>query len=107
MLKRAALARAMIMDPPLLFCDEPGAGLDPVSLASLDELLLNLKQQLGISMMIITHQVSSILRIADRVVFLEKGRVIFYGELSDALNSADRIVLDFFRKGKDGGSGHA
>ncbi|MBS0000922.1 MAG: ATP-binding cassette domain-containing protein [Cyclobacteriaceae bacterium] len=102
MLKRAALARAMIMDPPLLFCDEPGAGLDPVSLASLDSLLVNLKLQLGISMVIITHQVSSILRIADRIVFLEEGRVIFYGTLSEALDSGDPDVRDFFNKGMRG-----
>jgi phospholipid/cholesterol/gamma-HCH transport system ATP-binding protein len=98
MLKRAALARAMIMDPPLLFCDEPGAGLDPVSLDSLDHLLLDLKEQLGISMVIITHQISSILRIADRVVFLEEGKVIFFGSLKEALKSSDPIVQDFFNK---------
>lgn len=98
MLKRAALARAMIMDPPLLFCDEPGAGLDPVSLDSLDRLLLDLKEQLGISMVIITHQISSILRIADRVVFLEEGKVIFFGPLKKALQSSDPIVKDFFNK---------
>jgi phospholipid/cholesterol/gamma-HCH transport system ATP-binding protein len=98
MLKRAALARAMIMDPPLLFCDEPGAGLDPVSLASLDHLLLDLKEQLGISMVIITHQISSILRIADRIVFLDDGKVIFYGLLQEAFNSSDQILQDFFSK---------
>jgi phospholipid/cholesterol/gamma-HCH transport system ATP-binding protein len=102
MLKRAALARAMIMDPPLLFCDEPGAGLDPVSLASLDHLLVNLKEQFGISMVIITHQVSSILRIADRIIFLEDGRVIFYDTLSAALESGIESITDFFNKGKDG-----
>lgn len=102
MLKRAALARAMIMDPPLLFCDEPGAGLDPVSLASLDHLLVNLKEQFGISMVIISHQVSSILRIADRIIFLEDGRVIFYDTLSAALESGIESITDFFNKGKDG-----
>jgi len=58
MLKRAALARAISNDPPLLFCDEPGAGLDPVSLASLDQLILNLKNQLGISIILVTHEVA-------------------------------------------------
>jgi len=98
MIKRAALARAMIMDPPLLFCDEPGAGLDPISLDSLDHLLLDLKEQLGLSMVIITHQISSIMRIADRVVFLDNGKVIFFGPLQDALKVSDPIVQDFFRK---------
>lgn len=98
MIKRAALARAMIMDPPLLFCDEPGAGLDPISLDSLDHLLLDLKEQLGLSMVIITHQISSIMRIADRVVFLDNGKVIFFGPLQDALKASDPIVQDFFGK---------
>ncbi len=100
MLKRAALARAIIMDPPLVFCDEPGAGLDPVSLASLDQLILNLREQTGMSLVIITHEVSSILRIADRIVFLEEGRVVFYGTLKEALESENEDVYDFFDKGK-------
>jgi phospholipid/cholesterol/gamma-HCH transport system ATP-binding protein len=99
MLKRAALARAMIMDPPLLFCDEPGAGLDPISLASLDRLILNLREQLGMSIVIITHEVSSILRIADRIVFVDKGRIIFRGELKKALESKNKEVYDFFHAG--------
>jgi phospholipid/cholesterol/gamma-HCH transport system ATP-binding protein len=98
MLKRAALARAMVMDPPLLFCDEPGAGLDPVSLASLDGLLLNLKEQLGISMVIITHEVASILRIADRIVFLHEGKVIYFGTLPEAMSSNEPIIQKFFNK---------
>lgn len=102
MLKRAALARAMIMDPPLLFCDEPGAGLDPVSLASLDHLMINLKEQFGISMVIITHQVSSILRIADRIIFLDDGRVIFHDMLSAALESGNESIRNFFNSGKEG-----
>jgi len=87
MLKRAALARAIAMDPPLLFCDEPGAGLDPVSLESLDNLILNLKNLLGMSIVIITHEVLSILRVANRIVFLRKGEVIFEGTVKEALTS--------------------
>lgn len=100
MLKRAALARAIIMDPPLLFCDEPGAGLDPISLASLDELILNLRQQMGMSIVIITHEVSSILRIADRIVFLDNGEVAFQGTLKEALESKVEKVQSFFEKGR-------
>jgi phospholipid/cholesterol/gamma-HCH transport system ATP-binding protein len=69
MLKRAALARAIIMDPPLLFCDEPGAGLDPVSLKSLDNLITKLKELLGMTIVMVTHEVSSIMRIANKIVF--------------------------------------
>jgi phospholipid/cholesterol/gamma-HCH transport system ATP-binding protein len=100
MLKRAALARAIIMDPPLLLCDEPGAGLDPVSLAKLDELILKLQHLLGITVLIITHNVSSILRLADRIIFLEQGMIIFEGSLSHALEASIPALQEFFNKGK-------
>ena len=99
MLKRAALARAIIMDPPLLFCDEPGAGLDPVSLASLDHLILDLKQQLGMTIVMVTHEVSSILRVADKIIFLQDGKIIFEGAKKEALQSEIEAVRDFFGKG--------
>ncbi len=96
MLKRAALARAIVMDPPLLFCDEPGAGLDPVSLEALDRLILNLKNKLGMSIILVTHEVSSIMRVANRVVFLDKGVVAFEGQLVEALHSDHPAVQEFF-----------
>jgi phospholipid/cholesterol/gamma-HCH transport system ATP-binding protein len=99
MLKRAALARAIIMDPPLLFCDEPGAGLDPVSLASLDHLILDLKEQLGMTIVMVTHEVSSILRIADKIIFLQDGKIIFEGPKTEALKSKIDAVQEFFGKG--------
>lgn len=96
MLKRAALARAIVMDPPLLFCDEPGAGLDPISLESLDRLIINLKNKLGMSIVMVTHEVSSIMRVANRIVFLDQGQVAFEGLLDDALESTEPAVKDFF-----------
>ncbi len=96
MLKRAALARAIAMDPPLLFCDEPGAGLDPASLKSLDNLILNLKNLLGISVILVTHEVSSIVRTANRIVYLDNGRVLFEGSTDQALNSQIPQLADFF-----------
>lgn len=96
MRKRAALARAIAMDPPLLFCDEPGAGLDPVLLRDLDQLILKLKEQLGISIILVTHEVASISRLADRIVFLDDGRVLFEGPLDEARNSAIPAVEQFF-----------
>ncbi len=104
MLKRAALARAIIMDPPLLFCDEPGAGLDPVSLASLDNLIQELKKQLGMTVILVTHEVASIRRIADRIIFLENGNVLFEGSLQDALDSNQESIRAFFSK--SGGDGN-
>ncbi len=100
MFKRAALARAIVMDPLVLFCDEPGAGLDPVSLASLDQLLLDLKKLMKMSIILVTHEVSSILRIADRVIFLENAKVLLDGTLSDALKSKNESIVNFFDKGK-------
>lgn len=98
MLKRAALARAIAHDPPLLFCDEPGAGLDPLSLAALDELILNLKKQLGMTIVMVTHEVSSIKRIADKIVFLDKGKIVFEGSLEAALESEQESVAKFFNQ---------
>ena len=99
MLKRAALARAIIMDPPLLFCDEPGAGLDPVSLAMLDDLILRLRHQLGMTVIMITHEVSSIMRIADKVLFIEDGVIAFDGPLEEAKKSSLKALRNFFNAG--------
>ncbi|MGM0376212.1 MAG: ABC transporter ATP-binding protein [Bacteroidota bacterium] len=99
MLKRAALARAIIMDPPLLFCDEPGAGLDPVSLAMLDKLILKLRHQLGMTVVMITHEVSSIKRIADKVLFIQDGIMAFEGTLDDAQKSDLKPLRNFFNAG--------
>ncbi len=96
MLKRAALARSIAMDPPLLFCDEPGAGLDPVSLESLDRLILNLKTLLGMSIILVTHEVSSIVRTANRVIYLDRGTVLFEGTVNQALDSDIPEIADFF-----------
>jgi len=100
MRKRAALARAIALDPPLLFCDEPSAGLDPVTLSALDSLILNLRDQLGMTIVLVTHEVSSIFRLADRIVFLENGKVAYEGNIPSALNSGVTAVTEFFSKAK-------
>jgi phospholipid/cholesterol/gamma-HCH transport system ATP-binding protein len=99
MLKRAALARAIVMDPPLLFCDEPGAGLDPITLSNLDHLILDLKKQLGMTVVMVTHEVPSALNMADQVVFLENGSSVFHGTPEAARKSSPPIVRDFFARG--------
>jgi len=71
MKKRAAIARAMALDPPLLFLDEPSAGLDPLTSARLDELILNLRDHLGTSIVLVTHELDSIFAVADRALFLD------------------------------------
>jgi phospholipid/cholesterol/gamma-HCH transport system ATP-binding protein len=99
MKKRAALARALALEPEILFCDEPSAGLDPITSADLDKLIINLKQQLNMSMVIVTHELASIHRIADRIVFLHKGKLLFTGTLADAKKSGIPQVEEFFEIG--------
>ena len=101
MQKRAAIARAMVLDPAILFLDEPQAGLDPVTSAGLDELILTLSKKLGITFVIVTHELPSIFAVADRVIMLE-GRargIIAEGppaELRD--HSGNPFVRQFFNR---------
>jgi len=76
MVKRAALARALSLEPKLLFLDEPTSGLDPISAAAFDELLLNLHSQLKLTVVMITHDLDSLFRICDRVGVIIDGRMI-------------------------------
>lgn len=72
MIKRAAIARAMALDPPLVFLDEPSAGLDPITSAGLDSLIVSLARDLGTTFVVVTHELDSIMTIADRVIMLDK-----------------------------------
>ena len=76
MKKRAAVARAMAMDPEILFFDEPSAGLDPVIAAGIDQLILNLKQALAVTIVVVTHELASAFLIADRIIVLDAGQII-------------------------------
>lgn len=99
MQKRAAVARAMALDPGILFLDEPSAGLDPITSAELDELIRTLSRNLGITFVIASHELASIYAIGDRAIILEKGSIAAEGtpvELRD--HPSDDYVRAFFRR---------
>jgi phospholipid/cholesterol/gamma-HCH transport system ATP-binding protein len=101
MQKRAAIARAMALDPAVVFLDEPSAGLDPVTSAELDALLLGLREGLGMTFVIVTHELPSIYALADRVIMLDKGKkgIIAEGTPQDLRDhSRDPFVRKFFRR---------
>ena len=103
MKKRAALARAIALDPELLFCDEPSAGLDPVTSRSLDDLLLFLRESLKFSVLIVTHELDSIKTIADKILFLKAGEVLLDCTLKKGLESEITEVREFFSRSANKG----
>jgi len=100
MKKRAAIARALALDPELVFLDEPSAGLDPVMAAGLDELILTLSKTLGLTVVLVTHDLASIFRIANRIIMLDRETQtsIATGDPRELRNSADPRVYDFFNR---------
>ena len=104
MRKRAGLARAIALDPELLLCDEPSAGLDPLTAAYIDQLILKMKRLLGMTVVVVTHELSSIQTIADRIVHLRNGSVHFAGTLQEAQASTDPVLVSFFSRVPEGDS---
>ena len=115
MMKRAGLARAMAMDPKILFYDEPSAGLDPVTSAEIDQLILELTRNFGVTSVVVTHEMDSAFTIADRMVMLDGGRVLMIDKReefdrirklpeSEAKNLTEdqQIVYQFLRGAADG-----
>ena len=101
MKKRAGLARALIMDPEMLFVDEPSSGLDPITAAGLDRLILSLRETRGMTIVVVTHELESAFKIADRIVVMDGGRVMAAGDPEEIRNSADPRVHQFLSRQAD------
>ncbi len=101
MRKRAGLARAIALDPPVIYFDEPSAGLDPIIASGLDDLILNLNKLLGITFIIVTHELDSIRKISDRILMLDKGKAVFLGSVDEAQVTSVERVRQFFERRPD------
>jgi phospholipid/cholesterol/gamma-HCH transport system ATP-binding protein len=97
MRKRAALARAIALDPELLFLDEPTSGLDPLSADAFDDLVLDLKAALDPTVVLVSHDLDTLWRVADRVVLLGEGRLLAEGRMQELARSSDAAVVRFFQ----------
>jgi len=98
MVKRAAFARAIIMDPAILFCDEPSAGLDPVVSSALDELILRLRDALGTTIVVVTHELESAFRIADRITVLDRGEILVVGSVAEVRESPNPRIQNLLQR---------
>ena len=98
MVKRAALARAIVMDPKLLFFDEPSAGLDPVVSAELDELILQLRDAMRMSIVVVTHELESAFKIADSITVLDHGEVLMTGSVAEVRASDHPRIQDLLNR---------
>lgn len=97
MIKRAALARALALDPALVFLDEPTSGLDPIGAAEFDELIAKLRDTLGLTVYMVTHDLDSLFSVCDRIAVLGKKRVMVAGTIDDMLDCEDEWVQSYFR----------
>ncbi|NBB47597.1 ATP-binding cassette domain-containing protein [Rhizobium sp. CRIBSB] len=97
MIKRAALARALALDPDLVFLDEPTSGLDPIGAAEFDELIAQLRDTLGLTVYMVTHDLDSLFSVCDRIAVLGQKRVLVEGTLDDMLAFDDPWVQSYFR----------
>lgn len=115
MKKRAGLARALSLDPKILFYDEPSAGLDPVTSAEIDQLMVDLTKKLGVTSVVVTHEMDSAFTIADRMCMLDKGRVLMVGsrdefdelrktpeDKTESLSDDEQLIRQFLRGDAEG-----
>jgi phospholipid/cholesterol/gamma-HCH transport system ATP-binding protein len=98
MIKRAAVARAIIMDPKLMFFDEPSAGLDPVVSAELDDLILRLRDAMQMTIVVVTHELESAFKIADRITVLDKGNILMTGTVDEVRASDNERIQSLLNR---------
>ena len=98
MIKRAAVARAIVMDPKLMFFDEPSAGLDPVVSAELDELILRLRDAMQMTIVVVTHELQSAFKIADRITVLDKGNILMTGTVAEVKASDNERIQSLLNR---------
>ena len=98
MVKRAAFARAIAADPAILFCDEPSAGLDPVTSSALDDLILRLRDALAMTIVVVTHELESAFRIADRITVLDHGEILVVGSVAEVRESPNPRIQNLLQR---------
>ncbi|MEL0107421.1 MAG: ATP-binding cassette domain-containing protein [Rhodospirillaceae bacterium] len=101
MIKRAAVARAIVMDPRILYMDEPSAGLDPVVSSSLDDLILLLRDAMGMTIVVVTHELESTFKIADRVTVLDQGEILFIGTVDELKSHPSERIQSLLNRRAD------
>jgi phospholipid/cholesterol/gamma-HCH transport system ATP-binding protein len=106
MQKRVGLARALALEPEILLYDEPTSGLDPIIAASIDELILGMKDRLGVTSVVVSHSMESIWRTADQVAMIHEGRIIAQGSADEIRNTEDPAVRQFIEGRTDGPLSH-
>jgi phospholipid/cholesterol/gamma-HCH transport system ATP-binding protein len=97
MIKRAALARALALDPDVVFLDEPTSGLDPIGAAEFDELVGKLRDTMGLTVYMVTHDLDSLFSVCDRIAVLGRKKVLIAGTIEEMLESEDPWVRSYFR----------
>jgi phospholipid/cholesterol/gamma-HCH transport system ATP-binding protein len=102
MRKRVGLARAIVMDPEVIFYDEPTAGLDPIVAGVIDKLIIDLSKKLAITSVVVTHDMKSVFSIADRVAMLYEGKVLEVGTPQEIKSSENPMVQQFIAGSPDG-----
>jgi len=102
MKKRVGLARALILDPKYILYDEPTTGLDPIMAANIDKLIVELSEKLNVTSIVVTHDMQSVAKVADRVVMLHNGKIIFSGSVSELTTTNNEVVHQFVTADAEG-----